>query len=87
MSMNTYQPIYDAACQRIGHPDISGTIERVCRDSFDISWLKRLFGLVQIVVLAVLMYLASARARPTLVVRCGSFVLGVFQCGHSKGDF
>jgi len=34
---DTYQPIFDAVCSRIGHPDIAGAIERVARQSFDIS--------------------------------------------------
>lgn len=35
--MDTYQPIYDAVCTRIGHPDVTGAIERVARQAFDIS--------------------------------------------------
>ena len=38
--MSEYQAVYDAVCQRIGHPDISGTVERVARESFDISWIN-----------------------------------------------
>ena len=37
---DTYQAVYDAVGQRIGRPDISGTVERVCREVFDISWMK-----------------------------------------------
>lgn len=35
--MDTYQPIYDAVCTRIGHPDVTGAIERAARQAFDIS--------------------------------------------------
>jgi len=37
---DAYQAIYDAVCQRMGHPDIGGAIERVARESFDVSWIK-----------------------------------------------
>lgn len=38
--MSEYQAVYDAVCSRIGHPDISGTVERVAREALDTSWLK-----------------------------------------------
>ena len=38
--MSEYQAVYDAVCSRIGHPDISGTVERVVREALDISWIK-----------------------------------------------
>lgn len=35
--MDSYQPIYDAVCSRIGHPDIAGTVERVFLRTADFS--------------------------------------------------
>jgi len=37
---DSYQPIYDAVRSRISGGDISGTVERVLRESCDLSWEK-----------------------------------------------
>lgn len=38
--MSDYQPVYDAVRSCIGNPDVSGVVERVCREAFDVSWQK-----------------------------------------------
>jgi len=37
---DTYQAIFDAVGNRIGRPDVGGIVREVCRDAFDISWMK-----------------------------------------------
>lgn len=36
----SYEAIYAATRNALGNPDICQAIESVCRDTFDISWLK-----------------------------------------------
>lgn len=36
----SYDAVYAATRSAIGNPDISGAVERVCRDAFDVSHIK-----------------------------------------------
>ena len=68
-----YQPVYDAVCARIGHPDISGVVERVCREAFDVSWQRgQLAGAIS--------GIESDMRRPFVLLRPKMFIDGNQWC-------
>lgn len=62
MTEDVRQAVYDAVRSRIGHVDVSSTIETVAREAFDFSWQKsRIEEAFQIV--------AGEMQRPCVVFR------------------
>lgn len=63
--MDTYQAVYDATRSRLSNCDVGHAIERVARDSFDISHMKSMVG-DQFIIAAYEMQRPSVLYRPDL---------------------